>query len=364
MPHPMLSAPLSTASLMRLMRRDPVHGTLPRALLQVLAEYLHGQGMNATKVIDAEFWPLEPEPMGRLPVERFCRMLTKAALHLQDEHLGLHLGQTLQVQQLGPLGYLLQSSARLGDALLQVQQYHRLLHDLNPIDAQLTPQIFTLCWGVAQGRPGPLFDEAGVAAIVSLGRRLCQQPPPLLAIDFVNPAPANPGPHQAFFQCPVRWSQPETRIVLPLACLDLPLRQADSGLQALMSHQLAPAMASLGPSGDLAQRVRGVILHQARQGIPTAREVAASLKCSVRRLERALATQGQGYRTLLADTLRDEALRLLGMEALPVARIGEQLGYSECSAFTRAFTGWTGLSPSAWRERARLGPSIDANLTN
>ncbi|TBO31164.1 AraC family transcriptional regulator [Aquabacterium lacunae] len=356
---------LSTAALMRLVQRDTVHGTLPRALLVVLAEHLHARGLPASPLIDADLWPLEQEPLGRLPVERFCRLLTRAALRLQDEHLGLQLGQSMQVHQLGALGYLLQASARLGDALLQVQQYHRLLHDLNPIEARVSGDRFMLCWGVAHGRPGPLFDEAGVAGIVSLGRRLCQQPPRLLSVDFVNPPPTDAGPHQAFFQCPVRWAQAETRIVLPLADLDQPLRQADARLQALMSHQLAPALATLGQAEDLSARIRPVVVHLARQGLPTLPAVAAALKCSPRALERRLKAQGLGFRTLMADTLRDEAIRLLGNPALSVARAGELLGYSECSAFTRAFKAWTGLGPSAWREQAESRQSsIDANLTN
>jgi Arabinose-binding domain of AraC transcription regulator, N-term len=102
---------LSTAALMRLVQRDTVHGTLPRALLVVLAEHLHARGLPASHLIDADLWPLEQEPLGRLPVERFCRLLTRAALRLQDEHLGLQLGQSMQVHQLGALGYLLQASA-------------------------------------------------------------------------------------------------------------------------------------------------------------------------------------------------------------------------------------------------------------
>jgi AraC-like DNA-binding protein len=353
---------LSTAALMRLLHRDTVHGSLPRAMLGVLAEHLQAQGLHAEALIDADLCPVEAEPFGRMPAERFCRVLLKAALRLQDEHLGLRLGQSMQVHQLGPLGYLLQASHCLGDALLQVQRYHRVLHDLNPIEADLGPDAFTLRWGVAHGRPGPLFDEAGVAGIVSLGRRLCQQPPRLLAVDFVNPAPTDPTPFAAFFQCPVRWGQAATRLVVPLADLQLPLRQPDARLHALMSHQLAPALArlespgnptsGLGPDG-LAERSQALIVQLARQGRPSLTAVAHALKCSPRRYERRLTALGLSFRGLRHQALCQEAQRLLADTALPVAHIALQLGYSEPSAFTRAFSDWTGQSPQAWRTASR-----------
>lgn len=353
---------LGTSALMRLLHRDTVHGTLPRALLGVLAEHLQAQGVHAESFIDPDLCPVDHEPLGRLPAERFCRVLIKAALHLQNEHLGLQLGQSMQVHQLGPLGYLLQSSACLGDALLQVQHYHRVLHDLNPVEAVVGPDTFTLQWGVDHGRPGPLFDEAGVAGIVSLGRRLCRQPPRLLAVDFVNPRPADPTPHEAFFQCPVRWGQASTRLVVPLADLQLPLRQPDVRLHALMSHQLAPALASLHNPDELPARSRALIVHLARQGRPTLQAVAHALKCPPRRYERQLTALGLNFRSLRHQALCQEAQRLLADTAQPVARIGQRLGYSEPSAFTRAFVGWTGLSPQAWRSTQHAGQQL-AHLT-
>lgn len=340
---------LSTHALMRLHHRDIVHGTLPQALLGVLADHVQARGLNARQLIDADLWPLDADPVARMPAERFCRLLMKAALRLQDEHFGLQLGQSIQVQQLGPLGYLLQTSACLGDALLQVQRYHRLLHDLNPIEATLTADTFTLRWGVAHGRPGPLFDEAGVAGIVTLGRRLCQQPPRLLAVDFVNPRPRDPRLHQAFFQCPVRWAQPETRLVLPMVELQLPLRQPDPRLHALMSHQLAPALATLHRGADLKAPTQRLIVQLARQGRPTLAAVASALRLHPRQYERQLAAQGLHFRALRHEALAEQARQLLADPERPVAVVARELGYTEPSAFTRAFSAWTGHGPQQWR---------------
>lgn len=347
---------LTTGALMRLHHRDTVHGTLPKTLLSALADHLQARGLHAQHLIDADLWPLCTDPLARVPAERFCRVLMKAALRLQDEHFGLQLGQSLQVHQLGPLGYLLQTSACLGDALLQVQRYHRLLHDLNPVEATLTADTFTLRWGVAHGRPGPLFDEAGVAGIVSLGRRLCQQPPRLLAVDFVNPRPHDSRPHQAFFQCPVRWAQEETRLVLPLADLQLPLRQPDARLHALMKHQLAPALATLHTDTDLKARTVRLIVQLARQGRPTLAAVASALKLHPRQYERQLAAQGLHFRCLRHEALAERACLLLADPGRSAGAVARELGYAEPSAFTRAFAAWTGLSPQAWREQNGHGP--------
>jgi AraC-like DNA-binding protein len=86
-----------------------------------------------------------------------------------------------------------------------------------------------------------------------------------------------------------------------------------------------------------------------REGRTTLAELARAHHTSPRSLQRRLADQGTSFQALLDDTRRHLAEAHLKEGRLDLAEIALLLGYSEQSAFTRAFRAWTGLPPAQWR---------------
>ena len=76
-----------------------------------------------------------------------------------------------------------------------------------------------------------------------------------------------------------------------------------------------------------------------------ARQVARSR----RTIQRRLYQHGQSYRSLRDAVRRDAALDLLVNTRETCETIAAALGFSEPSAFSRAFRRWTGRSPDAYR---------------
>jgi len=85
-------------------------------------------------------------------------------------------------------------------------------------------------------------------------------------------------------------------------------------------------------------------------------EIAKILAMSERSLARQLQAEGASYNRLFAHVQEERAKNLLKNPALSVSDVGYRLGYAEPAAFTRAFTGWTGMAPSAWRNADAAGP--------
>jgi AraC-like DNA-binding protein len=322
-------------------------------LVHVLAEYLHSKSVAPHEVIPRKLEPDRAHHFGRLPAEDYCQMLIRSAERLHDPLLGLHLGQTIQPTHLGALGYVLLACENLGAALMRIQRYHRLIHDINPIEPQLIGDALELRWGVTRGKPGALFDESGITGIVQFGRDLCGQDKhqlPLRAVDFVNPAPPDVRPYTAYFGCPVRFDQPTTRLVIPLGSLAAPLRRPDPTLLKLMEAHVDAAMAQLPEAGDLAEMSRRVIAHMAPHGMPELDQVAQALQLTPRIYYRRLAEQDLNFRALREAALRQVAELHLRDARLTLSEVGALLGYSEQSAFSRAFRRWTGISPLQWRQ--------------
>lgn len=348
----MHDAPLSP-DFRRLHVRDAIQGMVPQTFLKVLAEHLQRHGVEPASVMPDEALRLGPQHLGRYPAEAYCQLLLRAAERLDDPLLGLHLGQSIQPAHLGALGYVLLACENLGAALLRIQRYHRLLHDINPIQHHVEGDSMVLQWGVARGKPGALFDETGITAIVQFARSLCGRRLPVRAVDFVNPPPANTQAFVEHFGCPVRWGQPVTRLVIPLESLQTPLHQPDPVLLGLMEEQVEAALAHLPDSGDLIELTRRVVRQLARHGVPELEQVAAELRLSPRVFYRRLAERGQQFRQLRDQALRELAELHLADARLTLADVSELLGYTEQSAFSRAFKRWSGHSPMSWRQGHR-----------
>lgn len=341
---------LRSPDFLRLHVRDAVQGMVPQTFLKVLAEHLQRHGVDPATVMPTDALRFGLQHLGRYPAEAYCQMLLRAAERLNDPLLGLHLGQSIQPAHLGALGYVLLACENLGAALLRIQRYHRLLHDINPIQHHLEGDSMVLQWGVARGKPGALFDETGVTAIVQFARALCGRVLPVRAVDFVNPPPSQAQPFVDHFGCAVRWGQPVTRLVISLESLQTPLHQPDPVLLGLMEEQVEAALAHLPDSGDLIELTRRVVRQLARHGVPELEQVAAELRMSPRVFYRRLAERGQQFRQLRDDALRELAELHLADARLTLADISELLGYTEQSAFSRAFKRWSGQSPLTWRK--------------
>jgi AraC-like DNA-binding protein len=84
--------------------------------------------------------------------------------------------------------------------------------------------------------------------------------------------------------------------------------------------------------------------------MPELTDVAAQLELHPQTLRRRLAAEGSTFKQLKSDIRRDTALHFLGKRSLSVEEVAHRAGFSEASAFIRAFKGWTGLTPYAYRK--------------
>jgi AraC-like DNA-binding protein len=91
-------------------------------------------------------------------------------------------------------------------------------------------------------------------------------------------------------------------------------------------------------------------------GDPTLTVVAGTMAIGPRTLQRRLRDQGADFKKLVDDTRRRFALRYLGDRKNTLTEVAYLLGYSEVSAFNRAFKRWTGSTPSDYRRQAKTRP--------
>lgn len=113
----------------------------------------------------------------------------------------------------------------------------------------------------------------------------------------------------------------------------------------LLEHEAALLTEDIG----LPERVKRWLWSESPP--PKKSEIAERLGMAERSLTRRLAKEGATYNDLLAEVQSERAKNLLSTGALTISQVAYRVGYSDPAAFTRAFTGWCGESPSAWRKR-------------
>lgn len=339
--------------------------------VQLLYEFLDREGIDAVRL-------LGPAPTGLSPASAppsvsladWQAMLATAQQACpapqHPRHRGLPLGlaiaQGISPRHFGVVGYAALACANLGDALRRLERYHALVYDINLATLSWLPDRVCIEWGTEQGRPGQLVDETALASLVHLARDMTNRSDeseqasstsptnwPLLEMCFVNPAPADTRPYEAFFGCAVRFDQSHSRIAFASHYLSLPLRKSDPALLALLDQQAETLLQQASRLPAALEPVRQVLVRQIRAGRCSLAALAQALDTSERTLQRRLAAQGVSFQTLLGDTRRHLAEQYLRDPALDLAEIALMLGYSEQSAFTRAFRDWCGCAPGQWR---------------
>ena len=108
---------------------------------------------------------------------------------------------------------------------------------------------------------------------------------------------------------------------------------------------------ALSPEDSVTRRVRDVLAGELHGGNPMLENVAAQLGMHPKALMRRLKQEGTSHSDLLDSLRREHAERYLCMPRLNVAEAAFLLGFSDASAFNKAFRRWFGVTPLEFRRR-------------
>lgn len=150
---------------------------------------------------------------------------------------------------------------------------------------------------------------------------------------------------------PVRFRAAGAHMFYPRALVQTPLPKANPLSLEMFSRAAEQLSGDFDDEVSTSEKVTRSLWAQCP---PMGRgEVAAQIGLSERSLTRRLTLEGTSFSSLHSRVQLERAQNFLRNRMLTVAEIAYRLGYSDPAAFTRAFTGWTGCSPSRWRARVR-----------
>jgi AraC-like DNA-binding protein len=300
--------------------------------------------------------PARPPGAGtRLPSSLLDRAFAGAIALIPDPAFALRAGECWHPSHLGTVGYAWLSSGSLQTALKRLARYIRIIGQR--MSSRVVEGGDTLRYVHVTGRGDTAVGYAMADFHLALVISMCRSNwgPALLPerVTLRRPAPADPAPWQACFGCPVEFAAAEDAFSLHRQVASWPLATANHAFAVTCDALLQQQLAELRRD-DLESCCRAWLLEQLTSGEPSEEDLAAAMGMSVRSLQRRLGAAGASYRALLERTRYELALRYLDDPAKSVTEITFLLGFSEQSAFSRAFKRWHGQAPSAWRE-ARAG---------
>ncbi len=319
----------------------------------MLRHYIQKNGLNAAHVLET----LAPFTSSqRMPILLFFQQLEAVhALH-PVAALGLRIGRCAKPEHFGIVGYLAASCNSLGQALMRYRRFQTLLVSNLHVRVSQQGDVLRFTWR----KGSPLANEVAVASFVKLMQALIGHDIAPLAVEFPHASPPDPAIYEVLMGCPVRFGAPAIGLEIPAGLLAMRIVSSDPYMRALFEQQ-ASAMLVQPPQPDqYLASLKKYIAGALQDGEPSASALAQQMHCSLRTFYRELASHGLRYRTVLADTRFQMARLYLADARLSLVEIALLLGYSEQSAFTRAFRGWTSSTPLEYRRQVLKVPFTPA----
>lgn len=290
------------------------------------------------------------DPDNYISYSAMIRVFEYCAERFEEPYFGFELAKTQAPDVTGPLAALLLASPTVGEGLSLVTRYMAVLApgaklslDIDTKEAQLSYQINAT--SVRFHRQINEFSMAlcynTILAIVGGSFRLNH-----VEIASTAPPSHSPNPLPRFFGVPVQYDSMVSNIRFTNAYLDQRidtsnptlLRFAQAQCDALIPHDM-------GLEQQIAMQVRQ-LLPLGGAALPM---VAQRLMIHPRSLQNRLAALGIEFRDILQNERQALAKAYLAEMRIPIAEIAYLVGYADQATFTRAFTKWTGLSPSRFR---------------
>lgn len=271
--------------------------------------------------------------------------------------LPIRAGRSMRCDDYGAFGLAWKTAPTLRASFARAERYWRLLTSVSQYELRRDGgDVYFLLHRSGDRRLGlRLSNEATLASVVSMIRDVSPEPFAPLEVHLKHPAPADITAHAAFFASPLQFGSDRDALLIPAAALARANRLGDEGLSRFMVAQLDAELQKIGADGSLEDKVRDAVARLLSDGAPRAAEVARRLGMSERTLQRRLNEEGLSFGRIAEQVRRAMAEGLLRRSDYSLAEIAFLTGFSEQSAFQRAFKRWSKQTPAAFREGRATG---------
>ncbi|MDO8860687.1 AraC family transcriptional regulator [Haliea sp. E1-2-M8] len=290
------------------------------------------------------------EEGARISIERFADLQVSTMLAMNDEALG-YTSRRLPIGTWSMMCHAVIGCETLGQALNRYCRFFQLFESAPfPALVEETDEVRLRLQQGAQAPPKPYPVELMLFNAHRFGSWLVQEHLPLQAVNLAYPAAARPEDYRHMFLAnPVHFDAGYCELVFSAALMDKRITQTEQSLRHYLRHPVLMMLTQDFQRNSWTARVRDQVRHSLHE-MPELGAVAESLEIHPQTLRRRLSAEGTTFKDIKNQLRRDTALHFLGKQGLSIEDIACRSGFSESSAFIRAFKGWTGVTPYTYRK--------------
>lgn len=320
-----------------------VHG-ISVALLRPLAELLGRLEIDSSAFLGSFGIDAETAPNTYIAGAAVDARLDDIARSRRDPTFALTLARAAVIRPLGLFGHMVWLSGTVRDALTRAARFYAMVTSRTTLTLDETASRATLRQhsvpGVAHGK---ILTEFAFASLALRARRATGGRFKLHAASFTHGSDRSTrAAYRAVFGVPVGFAAGADEIAFDAEQLDLPLETADEVTSAALETTIVQ-LTGARPRSVLLDRVRRAAAPSLGDVVSLA-TIAGRLGTSARTLRRHLEQEGLSLRSIIDELRRERADELLAA-GTPIKEIAFGLGFSEPSAFSRAYKRWTGKAP-------------------
>lgn len=269
-----------------------------------------------------------------------------------DYGFAVRVGQKMLIEDYGVLGLSWRTCSKVGEIFERSERYFKLLSNTFMWRIQekgVYSEIFLN--RQAHRRGMELSTEASLSATVVVLQAMSEKEIFPTKVCFRHGPPRDLSSHEKAFNCEIFFHQPHYSITYRTDDLNLRTAKADESINQFLVQRVEEETQGIQlPADRIYIDVKRLIQDALPSGIPSFAQISEHLGMSQRTLGRRLADHGLTFRDLIRQTQKEVASHLLRRTSRNIAEIAFATGFSEQSAFNRAFKRWTDQSPLEFRK--------------
>jgi len=301
------------------------------------------------------------KPNSPIYLGQYCSVMSEAARRTGKSNFGLWFGHQFTPRNNGLFGYLASSSATLREAFANMTEYLAYHQGNSALVLEMRGSRCAVKYSVFD----PSIQDQRNDSELSIGMclNICREAlgPAWTPVEvkFAHHKPLVTSEHHDVFGAKVSFDQPFNELVLRTEELATPMPFHDPLLLNVIKQSLQELNNSdILPPLRLSDRAKLEIDKLLSYGYPRLEEVAKRLDMPSWTFQRRLLDEGSTFRDLVEAIRVRTAPNHLADPDVSVSEVAFRLGYSEVSAFSRAFTRWYKVSPKRWRDGLRLTDDV------
>lgn len=292
------------------------------------------------------------DPSAMITDEDFFGLLEHLdGLDERGRSVPIYMGASMRCDDYGAFGLAFKSAPNLLASFARVERFGKVVTSIANFRVRKSEtSIFVEVIQVRDLRLGLIMtNELAVSAAMAISREVSDESFKAVAIHLRSERPQDDAILQDYFQCPIKFGANCDALEISMPVANQPNQLSDRGISKFFESHLENELSRIHDTTELERSIMDYIGDALSEGVPTLANVAARMGMSSRTLQRRLSADNLAYQELVLNVRKALSEELLCRTEYALTEIAFLTGFSDQSAFTRAFKRWHGKTPACFR---------------